>query len=199
MSRDEEKFGTLWAASRDSEARELPGLATRVLATFDAGKARHQVRFWKSVALVSSVLSFTSVLIVGLLLGARWGSRPAELATSASVGRAGRSQFELLPGSYLLKFPTGEPVSLQLGLGEGDVGRVVSAEVELPPGVQFLSGGSPTQERAMTVAFQRGDQPKSIPLTVSATASGRKVIRVRYFDEKGKLVSEKPLDVEFAP
>lgn len=147
-----------------------PHFETRVLAAWRERRAAKRVpRFWKSLALGTSALSFATIAFLVFSL----------------VGHAKYEAF------------VGRPFVVKMEVSDLKLAGVAKARIRLPDGVHFDLEDFPQlrDQRELTLAWTNRDAKEFVPLVLSASEEGTKRITVVFLDDAGRTVGEKAIDV----
>jgi hypothetical protein len=167
----EKQLQSLFARARELPVPQDPFLSTRVLAEYRArsrGPARPS--FWKWLALVSTACS--------LVLITRNYYLSQGFVYSAAVNQA---------------------IAVRVEIEDLKHFDIAHAEIELPDGVHFYSKQHPEvfSEKSVTVAWNQGSGRTRFPIVIKSDISGKKTVRVSFFDSNDKLVATRDVEIRF--
>lgn len=144
-------------------------LATRVLAHLDERRRKRRLWIWQSI----------SALSLGLC------------AIMAFVVISGPSaQFEATVFS---------PHVVNVEVDKLVPGQSIEAEVILPSNVQFFSPSFPelAEERSLRLDVNSKGEVQYVPFVVQGVESGKRKIRVKFYNKENNVVFEKAIEIDF--
>lgn len=170
---EEQQLQGLFRQLKDIQIEPSPYLKTRVLARAKEDRASRSLLLWKLIS-AGSVCAVLALSVVSYRLYQNQKAAPAAVTQQAYV--------------------------IQIDFNAADKELVARAEVELPPGVHFVSSNKQiSQERKLTLPVQVKSLGRGkLPFVVAADFSGEKEIEVRLLDQNDELIRKQVLKMKFA-
>lgn len=186
--------------------KEIPFLATRVLAIHDSKAAARQLRRWRFLAVATSLLS----LLLFIFPSSEFRSQLAKILNQDLGEGISRANVDLPQIAHVfssrgtrLEAYASRSIAIYMELDDQQDPSIAQARVSVPEGVSFVSKKNPeiAQQKSVVLGLKRPEagQNTKFPFVIRSSDEGDKKLLIEFLDDKGKVVSSRDLSIHFLP